>query len=390
MNALRPISYYDERAQSVDPTEITSSDENAEILRRLRDNDPELGDSDGLWIAQHDDYDNSQFDYFVIQEGDDLGWLGYFIGRNTTLTTLIIILPEDREQITGLFRGIERKKSIGDLEICGDHVFGEAVLSSVSTMIQSECCSLTHLELDDENFPLGDDVAVALANALKGNKSLTRLMFNPDDLTPVGWSAFSKLLCDTSSVSNTYHSNHTLQTIGYSILQRSNYPQARQDLEQLLALNGLTDKHAAIQKILKYHPDLDVGPFLGDERKLLPLVMSWFERVSRQQAERSESARFRGIVESVSAEEIQNRQLSTMYNFVRGMPDEAIDGYRSYSSHKKRKFNLPGRNFIVMCTLLLLCLLNLRLPTWGDFVASSLTLCVCLLQVVSLLLKVKE
>ena len=94
----------------------------------------------------------------------------------------------------------------------------------------------------------------------------------------------------------------------------------------------------------------------------------------------------RGISEE-SEKAFDTRQLSTMYKFVRSMPLEAIDGYRSYSSRKKEKFDLLGRNFTVMCTLVLLCLLNLRLPTWGDFVASSLTLCVCLLQVVSLLLK---
>ena len=51
MNALRPISYYDERAETVDLTEITSSRNNAEILRRLRDNDPELA---WLSIIHHD------------------------------------------------------------------------------------------------------------------------------------------------------------------------------------------------------------------------------------------------------------------------------------------------------------------------------------------------
>ena len=104
------------------------------------------------------------------------------------------------------------------------------------------------------------------------------------------------------------------------------------------------------------------GGVNGDEPKLklLPLVMSWFERVSTQQAEISESARFRGIlVESVSTEEIQKRQLSTMYKFVRSMPLEAINGYRHYSSHKKRKFDLLGRNFH---TLVLLCFLTLVLP----------------------------
>ncbi len=383
MNALRPWSYYDERAQSVDLSEITSSDDNAWILEQLRDDDPEL---DWLWIRQHA---NNWVDAFFFQGGNDLGWLGYFIRRNTVLTSLTIILPEDIEQITALFRGIEQS-TIQYLDMCGDY-FREPVLSSLSTMLQSESCSLTSLELDD--IPFSDDVAVALADVLKGNKSLKRLLFNSDDLTAVGWSAFSELLCDTSSVDNTHASNHTLQAIGY-FRQRSNYPQ---DVKQLLALNELTDKHAvAIQKILNYHPDFDIGPFLRDEweLKLLPLVMSWFVRVRGISQELENAPRYdTGMAERIrkisveSEEEIEKRQLSTMYNFVRGMPLVAIDGYRSYSSRKKEKFDLLRRNFIVICTLLLLCLLNLRLPTWGDFVASSLTLCVCLLQVVSLLLK---
>ena len=90
------------------------------------------------------------------------------------------------------------------------------------------------------------------------------------------------------------------------------------------------------------------------------------------------------------------------------MPLVAIDGCRRYSvgqelqepnrrysRHKKEKFDLLGRNFTGICTLVLLrlldllcvCLLGLcvcllvkqySLPTWGDFVASSL--CVCLLS----------
>jgi hypothetical protein len=447
MSALRPWSYYDERAHSVDLTQITSSDNNAEILEQLH-----YDELTTLWIiGEQDDF---RVDAFYLQEGDDLGWLGYFIGRSTVLRNLYIIHvheDEDRGRIAALVRGIAQNISIRELGICGDH----NVLSSLSAMLQSESCCLTFLELN--NIPFGDDaaealadvlkgcksltslslwdsdlsgyreqipilisgigqsrsiqklsiegddlgesvlsslsallqsesccltslnlfiisirdnVAVALADALKGNKSLRDLRINSDDLTPVGWSAFSGLLCDTSSISNIYASNHTLQEIGY-FRQRSNYPQ---DVKQLLALNRQAGKYAAIQKILKYHPDLDVGPFLAKSKlKLLPLVLSWFER-GRGMSEESEKA-------------FDARQLSTMYNFVRGMPLVAVDGYRSYSIHKKERFDLLGRNFIVMCTLLLLCLLNLRLPTWGDFVASSLTLCVCLLQVVSLLLK---
>jgi hypothetical protein len=363
MNALRPISYYDERAETVDLNDITSDYQNAEILRRLRDNDPDLS---RLYIRQHG---NNWGDAFFLQEGDDLGWLVYFIGRNTVLTTLTIILRQDIEQITTLVGGIEQNRSIQRLCICGDRL-GESVLSSLSTMLQFESCCLTTLELYTYSSPLRDDAAVALADALKGNKSLRTLWFNPGDLTPMGWSAFSKLLCDTSSASNIYASNHTLRGIGYGSYNRINYPQARQDVEQLLALNGLTDKHAAIQKILKYHPDFDIGPFLAKWKlKSLPLVMSWFERV-------------RGISEE-SEKAFDTRQLTTMYKFVRSMPGEAIDGYSRHSIHKKRKFDLLDHNLILMCTPVLLCLLDLLLPTWSDFVAPSITLCICLLEIAS-------
>ncbi|KAL7448570.1 hypothetical protein ACHAWC_000736, partial [Mediolabrus comicus] len=201
---VQASSYYQAHAQSVDLNEITSSDHNAKILRRLRDNE-----LTSLSIQQHDD---DVFDKFVVQEGDDLGWLGYFIERNKVLTVLFIEdLPGYREQITALVRGIELNRSIRALHIFGD--LGEAVLSSLSTVLQSESCSLTSLAL--RSIPLGDDTAAALADALKGNKSLKYLYFDPAALTSDGWSAFSGLLCDTSSISNIYASNHTLQTIGY-------------------------------------------------------------------------------------------------------------------------------------------------------------------------------
>ena len=49
---VRASSYYDAHAQTVNLTEITSSDNNAEILRRLRDDDPKLAQ---LLTIQHDE-----------------------------------------------------------------------------------------------------------------------------------------------------------------------------------------------------------------------------------------------------------------------------------------------------------------------------------------------
>jgi len=67
---------------------------------------------------------------------------------------------------------------------------------------------------------IGDDGAEVLARGLIGNKSLRCLPLHVDvenedeiAITPAGWSAFSTALCDTSSVNNTYLSNHTIQEL---------------------------------------------------------------------------------------------------------------------------------------------------------------------------------
>jgi len=176
---------------------------------------------------------------------------------------------------------------------------------------------LTELSLWE--IPFGDDGAIALVDALKGNKSMEEMCFDPDSarVTSVGWSAFSKLLCDTSSVNATYLSNHYLTTIG-----TYDDEDAPEEVNQLLSSNKHPAEHVAIHKILKSHPDFDMEPFFEWKLKVLPIVVSWFGRVWNLADEHS-------WISDESAEEIQSRQLSTMYNFVRGMPLLTIDGYRS-------------------------------------------------------------
>jgi hypothetical protein len=238
--SVQASSNYHAHAQSVDPTEITSSDPNAEVLRRLRDNHPELR---ALCIVQSNP--KNRLDYFVLQEGDDLERLGCLIGSNTVLIGLYIEdLPGYRVQITALVKGIGQNKSIRELGIEGD--LGEAVLTALSATLRSKSCSLITASV--HNIPLGEGVAL-----------------------------------DASSVSNAHRSNHTLRVIWYRSLPRSNYPQ--DDVEQQLSASSV----------------------------------ACFD----------------------------------YYKFVRSMPGEAIDGYR-HSSHKKR----IGHYFILMCTLVLICLLG--------------------------------
>ena len=63
---------------------------------------------------------------------------------------------------------------------------------------------------------IGDEGAEALADGLMGNTTLKHLVLTPNSagITNTGWAAFSRLLCDTSSINNTFRSNHTLEHIG--------------------------------------------------------------------------------------------------------------------------------------------------------------------------------
>ena len=91
-------SDYDALAQEINLEDITSCERNANILRELRDGDPL---SKQLFIMNEEDppQDGDSPDGFVIDEGDDLGWLGYFVGKSDVIEDLHIncYFPEGGE-----------------------------------------------------------------------------------------------------------------------------------------------------------------------------------------------------------------------------------------------------------------------------------------------------
>ena len=74
MDAVHDYEYYEEYARDVIAEDITSDRDNAIILARLRDNDPEL-----TYISIVTEFEDEND--FLVREGDHLGWLGYFVGR---------------------------------------------------------------------------------------------------------------------------------------------------------------------------------------------------------------------------------------------------------------------------------------------------------------------
>src|SRR5210317_582296 len=116
---IRRQCYYDARVNDVNLEEITSSENNANILRALRDEQPDnFSKKIRLYTGELDAIINETDEIFFIREGDDMGWVGYFIGRSQILDSLVIAdLPQDRERFDALMEGIARNKSITKLLI---------------------------------------------------------------------------------------------------------------------------------------------------------------------------------------------------------------------------------------------------------------------------------
>ena len=84
----------------------------------------------------------------------------------------------------------------------------------------------------------------------------------------------------------------------------------------LLGLNYGQDKGCvAAAKILQAHRHLDMEPLFDRELKLLPHVVAWLERFAGSRLD---------------------HKLSSIYEFVRAMPQEAVDGVAGKKKGKKR------------------------------------------------------
>jgi hypothetical protein len=157
------------------------------------------------------------------------------------------------------------------------------------------------------NNNIGDEGALVFAEALAGNSSLKLLSLYGSGITYEGWAHFSKLLCDTSSVNNTYMSNHTIESFG-----SFSYTTVTGDVRTLLVLNRNENKQlVAITKILQNHSHFDMQPFFEWEFKVLPIMISWFAKASTCTSE--------------FETKINRMSLSATYDFIREFPTLYIE-----------------------------------------------------------------
>ena len=122
---------------------------------------------------------------------------------------------------------------------------------SLAKLLQKDGSRLTNLSLD--NNDVGDEEAEIFANSLKCNTSLTELKLNGDltlgenYFTETGFTAFSKLLNDVSSIDGTYNSNHTLTFIGLPDSTDATVKELKGHIDRAIKINKKYDgnSHAA-------------------------------------------------------------------------------------------------------------------------------------------------
>eukprot|EP00985_Skeletonema_marinoi_P003514 scaffold1505_cov146-Skeletonema_marinoi.AAC.28 len=189
----RDYNYYQANAAIINMGEITSSAKNAKILRRLRDGDDKL---------HHLSVGRAGWENYYIGQGDDFGWLGYFIGKSQCLQSLCIYyLLDGEQQIHAFADGIARNQSIRNINI--DNLNNDAFTtimralhsasqlekltigpnnnvdpndwSELGTLLVSGVCKLKELCLEGNSY-IGNEGMGVLSNGLIGIGSSLKVL----------------------------------------------------------------------------------------------------------------------------------------------------------------------------------------------------------------------
>jgi Ran GTPase-activating protein (RanGAP) involved in mRNA processing and transport len=161
-------------------------------------------------------------------------------------------------------------------------------LVDISNVFQNPNSALEILYLG--NNPINDQTIISFAEALAGNCRLKYLLLNvrPSNtsVTSIGYDALIKLLCNKSSIMDTYLSNHTLETIdddyygfGHDDNDDNDEVILPEDLVSLLEINRENNASQASRlKIIQTHfsgSEINMQPFMDLDLSVKPFVIAW-------------------------------------------------------------------------------------------------------------------
>ena len=218
------------------------------------------------------------------------------------------------EQLLPIIESIRKHTLIRELNLCLNRI-GNDCCESLATLLEDPNSNIGILQLQHND--IGNLGVIAIANSLTNNTKLRCLYFDGNPITLSSLEdVFSKLLCNTSSIDNTYSSNHTLAEL--------HFPDFVQPCGSLLLFNeGTNKKHVVMKKMLRYHPNIDMKPLFGwgskedeDTLKALPYIIDWFNRAAVAVNDREK----RRISDVKMAVAVPRRKLSAIYQFAQAMP----------------------------------------------------------------------
>jgi len=258
--------------------------------------------------------------FFTTLQDSNLNLVKLNLGSNTI----------DDEGIRVLIRLVSSMTSLKYLNLGSNIRVTPTGWQALSGFFQSPNFALETLGLSDNN--IDDDTLIGFTNALTQNTTLKMLNLykesfsdsedDTDDgifITGRGWAAIKTLLCNKSSIMDTYNSNHMLCNVQAEVRP--------DDLLSYLELNKNEDKtEVARQKILQTHFSDDttsnIQDLLGMDLEAMPIVMAYAGRPP------------------VGWSGMNVSGLSLMYSLLRRVPDLFDSSAQKKSGGSKRKRDL--------------------------------------------------
>ena len=179
------INMYETQADSINVDDIATNSNNRIVLHRLQKNEANEY-TNSLYIQN--EHDGEYCDY-VPEGADDMGWLGYFVGKNQYLEVLSILtfVPTSgasvRDVIVPFLRGVNHNKSIQEINFSGVDLLGGEVFTMLGSFFRDNH-NLTKIIITDCD-DLGDEWGrlFALALGSSTNKSLKKVDLQDNDIS---------------------------------------------------------------------------------------------------------------------------------------------------------------------------------------------------------------
>ena len=145
---------YNAQADTIDVDDIATNSNNRIVLRRLKSNDANDENNESLWIQNYHDQNGEYTSTYCPEGVDDMGWLGFFIGKNDHLEELLMrsFIPTSgasvRDVMEPFLRGVSRNKSIREIIFLRMDLLGGGAFTMLSPFFKNNH-NLTHINVNN-------------------------------------------------------------------------------------------------------------------------------------------------------------------------------------------------------------------------------------------------